>query len=547
MKVMGEHRNGRWGWHVLLACFLAVMLLCYHNEPVTVQAATKTTVKRITNFQVVLDQGNKINFSWKGNESEGYILYQYKNNRWQRIAKFKKKTNYSIDYRKVEGIDRFAVRGYHTRKKKEVLNPGYESATLYLKKVEGIKTAASHNKIRVEWKASKFVDGYYVYLKKSSDKNYKRVCDTKENSVLLSNQSNCCQYQIAVRGYKRVKGNKIIRSSYSPVNVFTVPKAPKVQYVNSGKTVRLQWNQIKGANYYRIYTRSITGSWERVCNSSRNSCTIDNPYLAENFYVMVKAVAKVKTTEYVGFGATVMVQPQDILMSDQTLFTCGDSICYGQGGAGISYPYMLANKYRLKLTSCASCGATLSNRDTNCIVNFSLPKVQSEYKYAIIEGGINDYLRNFPAGDVTAKGCKTFDASTACGGLETIFHYFRTNYPATKLYYVSVHKVNNYSVKKNKLGLTYEDYLDKYLQICKKYNVTVIDCYNHSELDTSRPANKTLKRLYTTNMNKTYPEGDGLHPTEKGYLLYYMPEILKVFCPDSACNAPSSFRVIQKC
>ncbi|MGN1133803.1 MAG: GDSL-type esterase/lipase family protein [Oscillospiraceae bacterium] len=514
---------------VLPFILILVVLFTGHCCETSGAIIESNSIGRISNFRAVLDKNNNAKLTWKGNKSEGYIVYKFQNKKWTRLAKFKKNTSYSIPYNKIYGVTKFAVRGYNTRKKKEVINPKFETTNLTLNKVEGIKTNQSYNKVRLEWKKSPYYDAYTVYMKQAQDSSYKKVCDTYNNSQICKDLHFWCQYDFAVRGYKKINKTTIIKSDYTSVRQTTLTYYPLATYKKSGKYLNINWNKVKGASYYILYLRQTNKQWKQIGTTKNLSYRMKDPYPNDNYYITIRAVGKLKGKEYLSTYFATMVQPDRIRKTNQTLFACGDSIAFGYGSQGISYPNMLAEKYNLELTNTAISGATFSNKNKFCITSAAIQKANKNYKYALIEGGINDYTLNMPLGNITPSNTKHFDKTTACGGLESILYHFRSKYPQTKLYFVSVHNANSKSITKNKLGYTYVDYLDKYMKICKKYNVTVIDLYHNSKLNTQLSKNKDIKRQYTGKENGIYPTGDGLHPTEDGYKRYYMPEILRVF------------------
>ena len=60
------------------------------------------------------------------------------------------------------------------------------------------------------------------------------------------------------------------------------------------------------------------------------------------------------------------------------------------------------------------------------------------------------------------------------------------------------------------------------IEILKKWGIPYVDLWH----DMPSLALSNLKNLYTTNGNTVYEgTGDGLHPNEDGYRLYYVPRV----------------------
>lgn len=214
------------------------------------------------------------------------------------------------------------------------------------------------------------------------------------------------------------------------------------------------------------------------------------------------------------------VIPNKVNMSDKTVLIEGDSIMYGYGSDGEGIGEILRNIYGFRLYKNAKSGSTLAhleNKDN--IRSRIIYGVTHPYDYIIFDGGYNDYGNSLPIGSLMTGEypyASEPDPSTVIGAMETIFQYIKKEFPKTKIYFVAPHKVNRIFVQENDLGLTFEDYYEALVSVCKLYSVPIIDLWNESNLVT-----------YFPEMKKFTKDGDGIHPTKEGYESFYLPVFQK--------------------
>ena len=186
---------------------------------------------------------------------------------------------------------------------------------------------------------------------------------------------------------------------------------------------------------------------------------------------------------------------------------------------------MIAKKYNMKYTSRAIWGGTLASNisgSSGAIVS-TIANMNSDADYILLSGGTNDFtyvsLGTEEIGTITTGYTGPFNTDTLCGALESICYQAINKWPGKKILYVITHRSLNY-------GTTYIDIMNnccnKMIEILEKWGIPYVDLY-HGMPSLFLPA---LKDLYTTNGNTEYSGvGDGLHPNEDGYKLYYLPPI----------------------
>lgn len=490
-----------------------------------------TNLDVVTQFNAEYLESNEIELTWTPvSYAEGYIIYQYDFNQksWSRIKKDNLKNSYTVSDCQKGTEYRFAIKPYMTVNGRENLSVGYTDTYVIpdkLSNVTDFKAAATATgSIRFTWNKVTGAHGYrIIYSEQDSSNvksNYYSASDmTNGGQAVISGLTVGKTYCFSIQACEKYAGKEIC-SAKTTVKTSTLPAMVSVNYNHVGNKTYLKWKSVSGASDYLVYLRVNNGSWQRF-SAIGTSFTLNVP-TNKPFYIIVKARKFLDGKEYC---SEYQIKYFDNI-NKASLYVDGDSIAYGAGSHGFSYGELLARQKHLMLTKPAKSGATLScnQNGRNHIPESVLKNANKKYDYAIIDGGVNDYFQNSSPGKVTAKGNTKFDKNTVCGGLETIFYHFRTKYPDTKLYFLSAHNILDIKNKKNSIGYTYNDYVNRIAEVCRKYNVQIIDCYNQSGFNTS---NESLKKQYTRNNNEVNPNGDGVHPNLSGYKKFYMPVIYK--------------------
>lgn len=221
------------------------------------------------------------------------------------------------------------------------------------------------------------------------------------------------------------------------------------------------------------------------------------------------------------YGANIKnIIPNKSNLNDKTVLIEGDSIMYGYGSNGEGIGEILRDRYGFRLYKNAISGSTLAYVEgTENIRNRIVNGVKKPYDYIILDGGYNDYGKSLPLGSLMSESypyASAPDATTVIGAMELIFQHIKKNYPKTKIYFVTPHKVNRVWVQVNSLNLTFKDYYDALISVCNLYSVPVIDLWNESGLTT-----------YFSEMKVFTKDNDGLHPTKEGYEEFYLPVFQK--------------------
>lgn len=154
-------------------------------------------------------------------------------------------------------------------------------------------------------------------------------------------------------------------------------------------------------------------------------------------------------------------------------------------------------------------GTTITKREgrTDSILERTI-KMYNDHPnadYIILEGGINDMFLALPIGEITNGYNDTYDENTFCGALESMFRYITLNFKGKKCGFINIFKVPSCTNQKY--------YVPKIIDICKKWQIPMLDLYNESDLNYYLD---TIKQNFSQ-ITDNQPNGDGLHPNSKGY------------------------------
>lgn len=216
------------------------------------------------------------------------------------------------------------------------------------------------------------------------------------------------------------------------------------------------------------------------------------------------------------------------LLRDKKVLALGDSIMYGYGNAGVGIAEMLGNQYKWELLDYARTGATVGwleeyaklesssgkRKNIQHQLNMSLKRLKESPDYIFINGGTNDIKRDVPIGQLSYNG--KYDKNTYIGALEYIFNSLEKAYPTAQIIYIGAH-----SMPTKGIGMQLK-FRNSAMEVCRKWNVEMVDILTHSELNT----NLSYYSKYTV-VTPWGPLGDNVHPTKEGYEKFYLPYVIQ--------------------
>lgn len=194
-------------------------------------------------------------------------------------------------------------------------------------------------------------------------------------------------------------------------------------------------------------------------------------------------------------------------LTGKILSVNGDSICAGERYAG-GYAGIIGTDNGMTVQNIAVSGGTIANVSGHHCISGTISDMRSDADYVILEGGINDSSEGVTLGAISSGYNATLDTSTFAGAFETMLKAALNRFPTAKIGYIFVHKTNFGSFKST-------DGANSYYGIakaaCEKWGVPYCD------LNVLAPPIPFVDSLLSYS--------DGVHPTEDGYRLFYVPKI----------------------
>ena len=123
--------------------------------------------------------------------------------------------------------------------------------------------------VKLKWNACKGADFYRIYLYRPNTKTYARLAQVEgtqwEDGPIKANTA----YTYLVRAFFK-NGYGSDYSVKSHKSITTLPAKPQVTVnTDTNNNIRLTWNKISGASYYRVYLYDAqTGKYSRVAQTS---------------------------------------------------------------------------------------------------------------------------------------------------------------------------------------------------------------------------------------------------------------------------------------
>ncbi len=516
----------------VMSKFLSLIVTSLIGDPDATLISSEASLPKVTGITAE-PSCDRIRLSWeKTVGADGYILYSYsvENKKWERNAVlYSNVSEYTFTCLDENTKYGFAVKAFVAVGKNEIYSKSCDPITVSTTahSVTGLLVTASDTCAKVTWDANGQIDKYFVfaaaYGKRASRTPVTPIAVTKSNSYIFSGLKPSVEYRFFISGSYGENGYDI-----ASVTQCTIPKAVHLTsaFTDENK-VELKWEERKSADDYIIYTRRPGERWKKVGETADTAFLLDN-YDCEKYYAAV--VSRAVRNEQTLYSEPVKCC---ILNSEnpKKMYVDGDSIAFGKGANGYSFASLYAERHNTVVTNNAFGGATIASGIDGCnpIAQSVMENVDGSFDIIMLDGGLNDYYYSAELGKMTLDSETQFDMNTTCGALEAMLSHIKTVSPDSAVYFISVHKITSVS-KPNERGLTYEDYKKAIEEICEKYGVTVIDCYNCG-LDPSM----------TDTRNGILPEGDGVHPTQEGYRKYYLPIIEETIhgkksCKESACK-----------
>lgn len=195
----------------------------------------------------------------------------------------------------------------------------------------------------------------------------------------------------------------------------------------------------------------------------------------------------------------------------------GDSISAGAGYAG-GYAKIISEANNMVYQNISVGGGTIiaetySGESPRHWICRSVPNLDSDSDFILIEGGVNDASLGVSLGTLSQGYDSVLDDTTFFGALETIFKYLVLNFTGKKYGFIIPHAMTS--------GMSFGGaYNDAVRSAASKWGIPLLDLSI-----TVPPFGRFIGATYSTIISDYTYNGDGWHPTEKCYKEYYVPQI----------------------
>ena len=220
-----------------------------------------------------------LRLNWnKNTTAEGYIIEQYKNNAWTRIARIgsNSTTTYRVENLKAFTTYKFRVRSFNFNGK----NPQYSDFQYINGKTNpssptGVKIGGREaDALRLNWNRNTNAEGYIIEQYKGG--KWTRIARIGSNSTTTYRVENLgvsttYKFRIQLFGFD---GNTPLYSAYTYINGKTNPSSMTGVKVGgaSRAAIRINWNKNGSAQGY-IIEQYKGGKWTRIARIGSNSTT----------------------------------------------------------------------------------------------------------------------------------------------------------------------------------------------------------------------------------------------------------------------------------
>lgn len=136
--------------------------------------------------------------------------------------------------------------------------------------------SAGYKKVKLTWNAVDGVTGYEV-SRKTSSSSYKKIATVTNGKTSYSDTKVTAgtAYTYKVRAYKTVNGNQVYGDYSNEASATPALDAPQIAVKNASyNSVTITWNQISGANGYKVYRSTKQDSGYKTVKTINDKTTL---------------------------------------------------------------------------------------------------------------------------------------------------------------------------------------------------------------------------------------------------------------------------------
>lgn len=248
---------------------------------------------------------NTISIEWtKVEGATGYDIYRKTTGTYSKIGTVDKQSTVTFkDEKAVTGVRyQYTVRAFYNKNgiKKVSTYENYIHGTAYPSNPNLTSvTSVEYNAIELKWDKVDGANGYKIYRKLPSDKNYKELITLYGQTDKYTDQTVTCgtTYQYIIKSFRYENGKTYTSGNSSVVSCKAVPPVVKVKVASTGyNSLNVSWEKVNGATGYRIYFKKDNAkNWTTLAtfeNGSLTSCEHRKLTTGVNYTYTVRAYYK---------------------------------------------------------------------------------------------------------------------------------------------------------------------------------------------------------------------------------------------------------------
>lgn len=248
---------------------------------------------------------NTISIEWtKVEGATGYDIYRKTTGTYSKIGTVDKQSTVTFkDEKAVTGVRyQYTVRAFYNKNgiKRVSTCENYIHGTAYPSNPNLTSvTSVEYNAIELKWDRVDGANGYKIYRKLPSDKNYKELITLYEQTDKYTDQTVTCgtTYQYIIKSFRYENGKTYTSGNNSAVSCKAVPPVVKVRVASTGyNSLKVSWEKVNGATGYRIYFKKANAKkWSTLAtfeNGSLTSCEHRKLTTGVNYTYTVRAYYK---------------------------------------------------------------------------------------------------------------------------------------------------------------------------------------------------------------------------------------------------------------
>ena len=234
------------------------------------------TVSAMSGVKLAGRASDALRINWNTNSSaSGYIIEQYKDGNWSRIAKISGANTYRIENLESSRQYNFRVCGYTTDDGDEVYGSyAYVSGITNPKSVTGVKIGGTANDaLRINWSQNICASGYIIEKYENGKWNrIARIADANTTTYRVENLKSASTYNFRIKAFD-FDGSVPIYSEYQNISGKTNSASNTSATVSNvtgvkiggraADALRINWNKVNGTSGY-IIEKYENGKWIRI-------------------------------------------------------------------------------------------------------------------------------------------------------------------------------------------------------------------------------------------------------------------------------------------